>query len=65
MSASERQAHRLRLEAEAERDRWRQLALHALHDLRLTGVPIDKIIGMTPDVLTEVDRYDREMEAFS
>lgn len=44
---------------------WRHLALHALHDLRLLGVPIESIAGVDEAVLAEVDRYDREMESYT
>ena len=45
--------------------RWKALALLALHDLRVMGVPIEKVEGVTPEVVAEVDRYSREMETFS
>lgn len=44
---------------------WRQLALHALHDLRMLGVPIEQIILMTPEVLAAVDEYDREQTSYT
>lgn len=43
---------------------WRLLALHALHDLRLLGIPIESIVGVDDEVLAEVDRYDREITTF-
>lgn len=44
---------------------WQRLALHALSDLRALGIPIEKIIGMTPAVLHLVEQYEREMSSFS
>jgi hypothetical protein len=44
---------------------WKRLALHALHDLRLLGVPIESIVGVNETVLSQVDCYDQEMTTFS
>lgn len=44
---------------------WKRLALHALHDLRAVGIPIEKISGVTPEVIAAVDDYDREMSSYA
>lgn len=44
---------------------WKRLALHALADLRALGVTIEYIVGMTPEVLAEVERYERERTTYS
>ena len=44
---------------------WKTIALHSLSDLRAMGVPIERIILMTPEILAAVDHYDREMTAYS
>lgn len=50
-----------------QRDLWRKLALHALHDLMFMGIPVSKIIDMTNDVLVSqsqrsATREDRTVE---
>jgi hypothetical protein len=50
--------------SECEHD-WRRIALHALSDLRMLGVPIDRIISVDDDVVRQVDEYDRDQAAFS
>lgn len=44
---------------------WKRLALHALHDLQVLGVPIEQIVGMDDEVLDEVERYGREQTSYS
>lgn len=44
---------------------WKELACHALLDLRMLGVDISKILMMTPEIIAQVDLYDREMTAYS
>jgi len=48
-----------------EATKWRQLALHALSDLDVLGVPIDKIIGVNEEVLEEVQKYQRDQTSYS
>jgi len=48
-----------------EATKWRKLALHALSDLDVLGVPIDKIIGVDEEVLKEVGDYQRDQTSFS
>ena len=71
----ENEVYRLRLEKQALADRlkivdedkrlWKHMAVHTLHDLRMLGVPIEKILGMTPDVLNEVDTYSRNSTSYT
>lgn len=51
----------------AEAIRWKKLALHALHDLQLMGIPIERMVGvgMNAEVLAEVEKYERGMGSFS
>lgn len=44
---------------------WKRLALHALEDLRVLGVPIEKIHGVDDDVLAQVDHYSRESTSYT
>ena len=44
---------------------WKTIALHALSDLRALGIPIEKILLMTPDILKAVGDYERDMTSYS
>lgn len=44
---------------------WKKLALHALSDLQLLGVPIEKMIDVDDEVLREVEAYQRNDTAYS
>ena len=48
-----------------EINKWKRLALHALSDLRQMGVPIDKIVGVTPGIIEEVNLYDMDQASYS
>lgn len=44
---------------------WRQIALNALSSLRACGIDVSVMVGMTPEVLAELENYQREETAFS
>jgi hypothetical protein len=44
---------------------WERLALSALSDLRLLGVDVTLMVGMSPAVIERLDVYDRELTAYS
>lgn len=45
--------------------RWKKLAIHALHDLSLLGVDIKLIDGVTDQTIREVEEYSREQTSYS
>ena len=44
---------------------WEGIAVHALADLHMMGVQIEKMIDMTPAILEKVDVYLRDASSYS
>lgn len=44
---------------------WRKVAIHALYDLRVLGVDIEQIEGVTPQALSEVSHYARQQTSYT